>query len=265
MAKNSVEAYGAAGKSNVLSFDPDALVLVTDKSSPLYNPRVDDPIDPARVKNVKRHGVIEPVIVTKNVETGKTEVVAGRQRVKWARAANAELREEGKPLLMVPAIVRTFRKGDPGSLTEIMIAENENRAGDTPIVRAEKMARLVEFGRSPDLIAIVFGCSEQTVKATLSLLECTTAVQNAVEKGEVNVGHALKLAKLPPEEQRGKLNDLKAAGNGASGHAKARAQRAVVSEPVARMRTRKDIQARLDGTLHPEARKVLQWVLGGEA
>ncbi|AVR04052.1 hypothetical protein A8H26_15795 [Pluralibacter gergoviae] len=31
MAKNSVEAYGASGKSNVLFFEPDALHLVDDR------------------------------------------------------------------------------------------------------------------------------------------------------------------------------------------------------------------------------------------
>ena len=35
MAKNSIDAYGALGKSNVLFFDPETLVLVTDEASPL--------------------------------------------------------------------------------------------------------------------------------------------------------------------------------------------------------------------------------------
>lgn len=37
MAKNSIDAYGASGKTNVLMFEPEKLHLVTDKAHPLYD------------------------------------------------------------------------------------------------------------------------------------------------------------------------------------------------------------------------------------
>ena len=40
MAKNSIDAYGASGKTNVLMFEPENLHIVTDKANPLYDERI---------------------------------------------------------------------------------------------------------------------------------------------------------------------------------------------------------------------------------
>ncbi|VAL43514.1 Uncharacterised protein [Enterobacter kobei] len=44
MAKNSIDAYGASGKSNVLCFEPEKLHLVIDMSHPLYDERIHLPV-----------------------------------------------------------------------------------------------------------------------------------------------------------------------------------------------------------------------------
>lgn len=85
MAKNSIDAYGASGKSNVLFFEPESLHLVTDTTHPLYDERVHLPLNEAVILNIMELGVLEPIIVWKDPETGKTCVVAGRQRVKNAK------------------------------------------------------------------------------------------------------------------------------------------------------------------------------------
>jgi DNA-binding GntR family transcriptional regulator len=51
----------------------------------------------------------------------------------------------------------------------------------------------------------MFGVSVQTVRATLSLLDATQAVRDAVESGTVTVTQARQLASLKPEEQREKV------------------------------------------------------------
>jgi len=56
MAKNSIEAYGAEGKSNVLFFDPEKLTLVTDETSALYDPRVHLPVSEPMVLNIMALG-----------------------------------------------------------------------------------------------------------------------------------------------------------------------------------------------------------------
>jgi ParB family chromosome partitioning protein len=50
--------------------------------------------------------------------------------------------------------------------------------------------------------ALVFGCSVNTVKNRLALLDLDGSVQKAVEEGAMNVTMALELSKLPPAEQQ---------------------------------------------------------------
>ena len=66
MAKDSKLVYGASGKTNVLTFEPENLHLVTDKTHPLYDERVHLPIDEGMVLNIKELGVLEPIIVWKD-------------------------------------------------------------------------------------------------------------------------------------------------------------------------------------------------------
>lgn len=263
MAKNSIDAYGAMGKSNVLYFDPEALVLVTDEASPLYDPRVHLPVSEPLVLNIKALGVLQAISVAKNPETGAVEVVAGRQRVKAAREANRRLRAEGCEPVQVPALPR---KGSDGTLLQsVMVSENELREADTPIGRAEKMARLQARGRSDADLAIIFGCGVATVRNTLALLEAPAAVREAVQAGTVKVTHAKAIAKLPPEQQREKVAQLATIAASTTGHDKARKQRAVVesdSTPKPKMRSRAEVQKRHDDCLGGKIKDAYAWVLG---
>lgn len=263
MAKNSVEAYKAEGKTNLLLFAPENLTLVTDKAHPLYDERVNLPVDENMVLNIMYQGVIEPIVVRKNRETGETEVVAGRQRVKNAIEANVRLRAKGCEPIRVPA---TIRNGNDGEMAGVMVSENEIRRADTPMGRAEKMAQLLKFGKDESALAVIFGCSEATVKTHLALLECCAAVRNAVEAGKINLGHAKALAKMEPAEQREKLGELVKAGDGAQGHEKARKQREVIASDKPKMRTRKEILAAIaDETEDFDSwRDALRWALGEE-
>ena len=259
MAKNSIEAYGAAGKSNLLFFDPDTLHLVTDEASPLYDARVELPCDENMVRNIMHHGVLEPVLICKNPESGSVEVVAGRQRVKNAREANRRLKEQGCEPVMVPALVKRAAGGD---LAGIMISENEIRQADTPVGRAEKMRRLIEvFGKSEDQVGTLFGVGIATVRSTLALLDCTKAVRDAVDAGTVNVTHAKQLAKLEPAEQRRRVAKLVETAATTNGHDRARKQREIVEPNGPRMRTRKEIATERDAC-SGDRRAALDWVLG---
>ncbi|MGK3285919.1 hypothetical protein ACSLOY_28170, partial [Klebsiella pneumoniae] len=52
MAKDSKLVNGASGKTNVLTFEPENLHLVTDKTHPLYDERIHLPISEAMVLNI---------------------------------------------------------------------------------------------------------------------------------------------------------------------------------------------------------------------
>ena len=143
MAKNSIDAYGASGKTNVLMFEPENLHLVTDKTHPLYDERIHLPISEAMVLNIMDQGVLEPIIVWKDPETGLSCVVDGRQRVRHTLEANKRLLKEGKEPLLVPAVAK---RGSAVRMAQAMVSANEIRQADTPLGRAKKMADALERG-----------------------------------------------------------------------------------------------------------------------
>ncbi|HHC3211971.1 TPA: ParB/RepB/Spo0J family partition protein [Klebsiella pneumoniae] len=258
MAKNSIDVYGASGKTNVLSFEPENLHLVTDKTHPLYDERVHLPIEEGMVLNIAELGVLEPIIVWKDPETGLTCVVVGRQRVKHTLEANKLRLKEGKDPLLVPGVVK---RGSANQMAKYMVSENEIRRPDTPLGRAKKMSDALDRGLDEDDIAVLFGCSVQTVRATLSLLEATQAVREAVEAGTINVTQARQLASLKPEEQREKVKQIETATAGITGHEKARRQRQVLGEAKPRIKSRKEIAKALEDA-SGEYAEALRWVLG---
>lgn len=261
MAKNSIDAYGASGKTNLLFFDPEALTLVTDESSPLYDSRVHLPVDEDLARNIDYQGVLEPVLIQKNPETGDVEIVVGRQRVKAARLANEWRKARGVVPINVPAYVH---KGERRNALDVIVSENEVRQADTPLGRAEKMRRLMAIGRDEKDIAVVFGCKPATVRSTLALLECCADVQKAVEAGKISITHAKQLSAMAPAEQREKVAELMAAGEGVKPHERARKQREVLGNDKPRVKTRKQILAEIEIDPVGERAKALRWVLGIE-
>lgn len=187
MAKKSKDVYGADGQSNLLTFDPEKLTLVTDESSPLYDPQVHLPVDEAMARNIDYQGVLEPIGVSKNPETSETEVVFGRQRVKCAILANQWRRERGVEPRLVPGIVHAGKRQDA---LDAIVGENEARTADSPLGRAAKMRRHLALGKGEDQIAVIYNCTLTTVRDTLALLDSPKAVQTAIEAGQITLTHA---------------------------------------------------------------------------
>lgn len=238
MAKNSVEAYGASGKTNVLSFETDALTVIAAPAHPLYDERIQLPLDEAITLNTMALGVREPILVWKDPETGKVLVVDGRQRVRHAIEANRRLAERGEPPILVPGVAQ---RGTLETMSDLMTAMNEARRDDPPLTKARKMAAFVGRGYSDSRLATIFACSEVTVRNTLVLLDSTKAVQEAADTGQITLTHAKALAKLNPEEQRAKVAELVAAGKDATPHQRSRQQAAVMGERP-RVKSRKEIR-----------------------
>lgn len=263
MAKNSIDAYGAQGKSNVLMFDPAALTIITDPQHPLYDERINLPLDEALVLNIMALGVREPVLVWKDPETGEVLIVDGRQRVKHAQEANRRLAQRGEPTLEVPGVPQ---KGDIERMGDLMISMNEARRADSYMTRARKMLSFAGRGYSDARLALIFACNEATVRSLLSVLDCTMAVQNAVDAGQINLTHAKALSKLKPDEQRAKVRELIAAGaSTAKPHERSRKQAAIVDAGAPRLRGKKEIAKALESGLPTDIEHTLRWVLGEKA
>jgi len=212
MPKASRDSLNAKGKRDAYMFDPEDLVLVTDEKHPLYDPRVHLPVDENLVLNMMfcpdgkvPQGVLEPISGVRDPETGKVLVVIGRQRTKACREANKRLKKRGLEPLRIPAMLV---RADAVRGMGMLISENEHRQNDTPLGRAEKMARYMGLGRDEAEVATLFGISEASVKNHLSLLDAPSAIRDAVETGKITVSSAYKLAKMEPGEAKDRLAEL---------------------------------------------------------
>lgn len=215
MGKNSKASSGAAAGGNLLYFEPEKLTIVTDKAHPLYDERAEKEPSEAFIRNVALRGIRTPVTLRHNgyADADKTrpivEVVMGRKRVRACLIVNERRAAEGLEPLRVPAVMA---RGEASVLMGDMISENELREADTPLIRARKLARYLETGRTEEEAAVVFGVTEQTIKNLLKVLELHPTVQKWIEGGgPVNV--AKELSVIPQEGQPAALDKLIASGN----------------------------------------------------
>lgn len=150
-----------ARRSDCLWLDPDELLLITDKSHPLYDERVEEPVDERLKANIlyKMQGVLEPVIICRI--NGDPAIVDGRRRTKAARAANQELREQGAEPIQIPCMLK---RGDGNDLFGMSIAMNEQRRDDAVAAKSAKLIRLLNQGHSHEDAAQVFGVSVSTIR-----------------------------------------------------------------------------------------------------
>jgi len=193
-----------ATRTDAWWFAPEKLVLIYDKDHPLYDKRVELPVDEALARNIQAKGVLEPIIVVKEGDD-RAIVVDGRQRVKAAIEANKRLVKDGLVPVRVPAVQR---RGDDGSLFGVLISANEFRHGDDIIEKAKKAVRLISYGQTEAEVALTFGVSLVAVRSWLKILETDSSVRDAVRDGKLSATAAGQLATLPKDEQKKQLSEL---------------------------------------------------------
>lgn len=179
-------------------FDPKELVLIKDKEHPLYDPRVELPVDDALVESIMfdSQGVIEPIVITKDGEDAV--VIDGRQRVKAALEANKRLKKAGAVPVKVPCVVR---KGSAKHLTAASVTANEVRINDDILARAKKASNLLNMGYTEEEIAKLFGVTKQTILNYLAIDGLDKTVKKAIGEEKIPASHAMKLSKIPKKEQ----------------------------------------------------------------
>jgi ParB family transcriptional regulator, chromosome partitioning protein len=193
------------GRADVFRVDPNKLVIVIDPAHPLYDERVGLPVDEALVASILEHGIRQAVTVRRNGSL--FEVMDGRQRVKAAIEANKGLKKGER--ILVPV---TMAKDNDVQAAKIMVALNEIRTQDTPMVQAAKAKRLLDRGIPKQEVCSQFGKNMTWLSQILKLLDTDDAVQNAVERGMIHVTAASKLASLPRDQQRKAMADLRDSG-----------------------------------------------------
>ncbi|MBQ5812132.1 ParB/RepB/Spo0J family partition protein, partial [Candidatus Saccharibacteria bacterium] len=129
----------------------------------------------ALAASIKEHGVLQPIVVTK--EDGKYKIVAGERR--WRAAKIAGL---GK----IPAVIRTL---DSQNRLELSIIENAQREDLNAIELATAYAKLKsQFNLSAGEIATKVGKSEQAIQNTLRLLNLPEDVKKIMVKEKLSEG-----------------------------------------------------------------------------
>jgi ParB/RepB/Spo0J family partition protein len=134
---------------------------------------------------IKQHGVLEPLLV----DEATMVVVAGARRLEAAKLAK---------LKTVPAIVRTFSDRER---LEVMLIENLQREGLSPIEEAHGFQRLKELGLSQRDIAAKVGRPVSHVNTRLQLLKLPEKVQQQVDAGKVQLQQAAELVKVAGDEE----------------------------------------------------------------
>ena len=140
-------------------------------------------------QSIKKQGVIQP-IVARQKASGALEIVVGERRWRAAQIAG---------LSTVPVIVRELNNEEAA---KIALIENIQRDALNPMDLARGLKRLqVEFNLSQGGLAEAIGKSRPTTTNLLRLNKLSPAVQNLLEQGRLDVGHARPLLSLEESEQ----------------------------------------------------------------
>jgi ParB family chromosome partitioning protein len=221
MGNERAKRMGASRQISVPMIDPAKLTLVYDKKHPLYDPRVEWPVNEKLVCNmVRTKRVRVPLHVRENGKkedgTINWEVVEGRQRVKACIEANRRLVEAGEDPIEVMILTE---KGDEDKLlADVVISLNEHRVGNTPMYRAKMVLRLEEKGYSKaDIADIMGGVTTQTIDGLLNLFKLSKKWQNAVDSGQVTIDLSKSVINMPREEQDEALDKLLEGGGSLKG------------------------------------------------
>ncbi|MGV3520244.1 ParB/RepB/Spo0J family partition protein [Luteitalea sp.] len=137
--------------------------------------------------SVRRHGVLQPILVRPNGEG--FVLIAGARRLRAAKLAGCDT---------VPARVLEL---DDAAADEATIIENLHREDIHPLDEGISYQRLVSAGRMIEDIAAALGKSKGYVYQRISLTRLVPKVQDLLARDILPLIYALKIAVVPAEQQ----------------------------------------------------------------
>ncbi len=133
--------------------------------------------------SIRRQGILQPVVV-RRVE-GEYQLIAGERR--WRAAQQAGLLE-------IPAVIRD---ADDQEAAALALVENLQREDLNPLEEARAYSGLVEqFGLTHQEVGEAVGRSRAAVSNSLRLLSLPAGVQDLLDRGQIEMGHARALLAL---------------------------------------------------------------------
>ena len=130
--------------------------------------------------SIKENGVLQPILVRpRAAPLPGFEIVAGERRYRAAREAG---------LTKIPVVIRAMSDDE---MLALGLIENLIRQDIGPLESARAFSRLMtEFGWTQEEMGKRVGKSRVAVANSLRLLKLPQEIQDAVERGELNEGHA---------------------------------------------------------------------------
>jgi ParB family chromosome partitioning protein len=139
--------------------------------------------------SIASQGLIQPIVV-RALDHGNYEIIAGERR--WRAAQLAGIDE-------VPAIVREI--SDQTTIAMALI-ENIQREDLNPVEESQALIRLQEeFNLTQQQVADAVGKSRSAVTNLMRLASLQSLVQQQLERGDIELGHAKCLLALEGELQ----------------------------------------------------------------
>lgn len=146
--------------------------------------------------SIKQHGIIQPILVTKDIKGYK--IVAGERRWRAARIAG---------LKTVPIIEKQFTKQE---MAEISLIENIQREDLNPIEEAHGYATLInEYKLTQEQVSEIVGKNRSTIANMVRLLTLEKEIQKLIIDGKISSGHARALLSIENKKTRIQIaNDI---------------------------------------------------------
>ena len=148
--------------------------------------------------SIREHGILQPLIVSKEDFSDHYTLIAGERRLRAARLAG---------LQNVPVLIR---QATEQQRLELALIENVQRSDLMPLETAAAYQELADsFGLSHEEIAIRVSKSRVSVTNTIRLLRLPDTVKAALAEGKISEGHARALLALNnPQSQIAALNSI---------------------------------------------------------
>ncbi|NLP15282.1 MAG: ParB/RepB/Spo0J family partition protein [Clostridium sp.] len=143
-------------------------------------------------ESIKKHGVVQPIIVKKEDNTYR--IVAGERRWRAARMAG---------LKSVPVIIRELSNKQ---VMEVALIENLQREDLNPIEEAEAFEKLLnEYNLTQEELSESIGKSRSAISNTIRLLGLPEKIKSCLINQEISSGHARAILSIEDKNLQEKV------------------------------------------------------------
>lgn len=145
------------------------------------------------IESVKRHGVIQPLLV-RIADENKIILVAGERRLRASKVVG---------LKEVPVVITT------GNPVEISLIENIQRVDLRPLEKAEGIQRMIsEHGYLQDNVAAVLGKAKSTISEILSINRLPDIIKEEIRYAEAEKYPMRLLTSIAKHDSESEMIDI---------------------------------------------------------